>query len=195
MLASLATDRARLANLDTDILVLERSLSALRSQRDRVQERLDSYIYPVLTLPNEIIAEIFVHYIPIYPLCPPAQGFDSPTLLTQICRKWRDIALATPALWRAIFLPDPNIPPTEQGALSDAWLSRSRVYPISLQLNTSFVNLEGKLRAEIPTAIVPYRARLEYLVLNQWAMSYVEWIMTEFEDTGDLEELSVRASE
>ncbi|KAJ6560151.1 hypothetical protein B0H19DRAFT_945240, partial [Mycena capillaripes] len=67
-----------------------------------VQERLNSFKYPVLTLPAEIISEIFVHFLPIYPSCPPLTGFLSPTLLTQICRKWRHIALTTPALWRAI---------------------------------------------------------------------------------------------
>ncbi|KAJ7641164.1 hypothetical protein FB45DRAFT_712335, partial [Roridomyces roridus] len=57
---------------------------------------------PVLTLPNEITSEIFVHFLPPYPVCPPMTGLDSPTSLTHICRQWREIALATPKLWRAI---------------------------------------------------------------------------------------------
>ncbi|KAF8134203.1 hypothetical protein K438DRAFT_1883436, partial [Mycena galopus ATCC 62051] len=106
MLIALATDRARVADLDADILRLERSLSALRSQRHLVLERLDSYKYPVLTLPNEITAEIFTHSLLLYPDCPPFAGRDSPTLFTQICRQWREIALETPILWRAILLSD-----------------------------------------------------------------------------------------
>ncbi|KAF7367571.1 F-box domain-containing protein [Mycena sanguinolenta] len=166
MLVSLATDRARVADLDAEILVLERSLSALRSQRARVQERLEAYKYPVLTLPNEIIAEIFTHYwTPIHPLFPRFTGLYSPTLLTQICHKWRGIALETPRLWRAISLPDANIPLEKQSGLTDAWLSRSRGCPISLQFDPALV--EGELGTEIPTAIVPYRARLEQLVINR----------------------------
>ncbi|KAJ6459539.1 hypothetical protein C8R45DRAFT_1030373 [Mycena sanguinolenta] len=166
MLSELAADRAHVADLDAEISMPERSLSALRSQRAQAQDRLDSYKYSVLTLPNEIIAEIFLHYIPFYPLFSPAQGFSSPTLLTQICHKWRGIALASPALWRTLSLPDPHIPFEEQGALSGAWLSRSRVHPISLRFDTDFVE-PGRLGTEIPTAIVPYRARLEHLILNQ----------------------------
>jgi hypothetical protein len=61
--------------------------------------------HPILTLPNEIVSEIFVHFLPVYPKCPPPTGLLSPYLLCHICRRWRDIALATPALWRAISLP------------------------------------------------------------------------------------------
>ncbi|KAJ7705931.1 hypothetical protein B0H14DRAFT_2415857, partial [Mycena olivaceomarginata] len=53
---------------------------------------------PVLTLPNEIISEIFVQFLPVYPLSSPSTGPFSPTLLTQICRRWREIALTTPLL-------------------------------------------------------------------------------------------------
>ncbi|KAF7367573.1 F-box domain-containing protein [Mycena sanguinolenta] len=165
MLSELAADRTRVADLDVEILALERSLSASRIQRAQVQERLDAYKYPVLTLPNEIIAEIFIHYLPNYPHCPPLAGLESPTLLTQICRKWRGIALSTPALWRAISLPDPDIPPAEQGALLEAWLGRCRVHPISLRFHV--YSEPGELGTEILTAIGPHRTRLQYLVLNQ----------------------------
>ncbi|KAJ7882301.1 hypothetical protein B0H13DRAFT_1629544, partial [Mycena leptocephala] len=99
MLSALAADRARVADIEARILELERSLAALRLQKTVVQERLDSYKYPVLRLPNEIVSEIFTHFLPIYPLCPPVAGLLSPTVLTHICRKWREIALTTPDLW------------------------------------------------------------------------------------------------
>ncbi|KAJ6504124.1 hypothetical protein C8R47DRAFT_177927 [Mycena vitilis] len=54
------------------------------------------------TLPNEITSEIFLHFLPVYPRCPPLTGNLSPTCLTHICRRWREIALTTPALWRAM---------------------------------------------------------------------------------------------
>jgi hypothetical protein len=102
MLADLEADRARVADLDAQISHLERSLSALREEKNLAQERLDSYKYPVLTLPNEIVSEIFIHSLPAYPEYPPLTGLHSPTLLTHICRRWREIALGAPALWRAI---------------------------------------------------------------------------------------------
>ncbi|KAJ6479467.1 hypothetical protein C8R47DRAFT_1019155, partial [Mycena vitilis] len=57
---------------------------------------------PVLTLPTETISEIFIQFFPSYPSRPPLTGNLSPRLLTQICRSWRQIALTTPSIWRAI---------------------------------------------------------------------------------------------
>jgi hypothetical protein len=79
-----------LAGLDADriqILDLERSLSALRIKKALAQERLNSYKYPVLIFPKEIISEIFIHFLPPYPLCPPITGIFSPAHLTHICRR------------------------------------------------------------------------------------------------------------
>ncbi|KAF7343913.1 F-box domain-containing protein [Mycena venus] len=106
MRSDMEADRIRLRDIDAQILDLERSLSTLRAQRKVVHERLESYKYPVLTLPNEIVSEIFVHFLPIYPDPPPFFGSLSPTTLTHICRKWRDIAISTPTLWKAIKLSD-----------------------------------------------------------------------------------------
>jgi len=144
MLSPHAADRARLAELELQILDLERSLSVLRLERTAVQERVDSSTYPVLTLPNEITSEIFIHFLPIYPLCPPLTGILSPTLLTHICRQWREIALATPELWRAI-----------DGEYENGVLPGSEVF----------------------TAVLPYRARWEYVKLRLVVavFSPIEW--------------------
>jgi hypothetical protein len=102
-----------LAGLEADsiqILALERSLSALRIKKALAKERLNSYKYPVLTLPNEIISEIFIHLLPPCPLCPPITAIFSPTHLTHICRRWLEIALGTPELWRVISIFGNDIP-------------------------------------------------------------------------------------
>jgi hypothetical protein len=126
MLPSLEAERARVADLEAQISHLERSLSALREEKFLAQERLNSYKYPVLTLPNEIVSEIFVHFLPDYPLLPPLTGLLSPTLLTHICRRWREIALGTPALWSAITSSYHGYIPLKQKAhLFDLWLKRS----------------------------------------------------------------------
>ncbi|KAJ7044683.1 hypothetical protein C8F04DRAFT_1069180 [Mycena alexandri] len=146
-MATLDAERIHAVNLDIQILALERSLvaSALRAQRTMVQERLNSYIYPVLTLPNEIVSEIFIRFVPVYPKRPSLDGIHSPNNLTHICRKWRDIALATPELWRAMRLSvddDSYIPLGRQLQELDAWLSRSRSCPFSIEV-LSFNSLEG----------------------------------------------------
>ncbi|KAF8215581.1 hypothetical protein K438DRAFT_602902 [Mycena galopus ATCC 62051] len=167
MLAHLAADRALVVDLDAKILDLERSLFALRTEKQLARERLDSFKYPVLALPNEITAEIFIHFIPLYPDCPPFAGPHSPTLLTQICRKWREIAVGTPTLWRAILVPSPNNSSSSDRCvhLCEAWLNRSGCCPLSVHLP----NEEDQVVLEILATLVPHRSRWEYLYLTLFA--------------------------
>ncbi|KAJ7770642.1 hypothetical protein B0H16DRAFT_1774684 [Mycena metata] len=154
-MATLEAERNLVANLDVQILHLEReipvpehSLSALRAHRTLAQARLDSYKYPVLMLPNEIVSEIFVHFLPVYPKPAPLAGTLSPTTLTHICRKWRNIALTTPTLWRAAYLSineedeiadsDIFIPFDQQLHELDVWLNRSRCCPLSIEIEETF---------------------------------------------------------
>ncbi|KAJ7660392.1 hypothetical protein DFH06DRAFT_1472411 [Mycena polygramma] len=163
MLGATGSDRARLAALEAQISDLERSLTALRAEKMAVQDRLDSYKYPVLTLPNEIVSEIFIHFLPIYPLYPPLRGNSSPIALTHICSAWRQVALATPQLWRAIYLSDPwSTKQRQLFEVADIWLRRSGDCPLSL-----FVEQigEGYTTPDLFLAI-PYRARWEHLRLT-----------------------------
>ncbi|KAJ7906574.1 hypothetical protein B0H13DRAFT_2020452 [Mycena leptocephala] len=140
MLSTLATDRARAADIEVP------------------------HRYPVLTLPNEIISEIFIHFLPVYPLCPPSTGILSPTLLTQICRRWREISLATPALWKAVSLSSSGVPLKRRAHISNL-LSRSHfdedeydddevrvseaLSPLSLGINDD--------DSEPPTTVIAFR--------------------------------------
>ncbi|KAJ7653706.1 hypothetical protein DFH06DRAFT_524832 [Mycena polygramma] len=185
----LAADRARLTEIDAEILDLERSVSQspleetisgdmersslppmntdirireleLRAEKALVQERLDSYKFPVLTLPTEIVSEIFTHSLPPYPLCPPLWGSLSPTKLTHICREWRYIALATPALWRAVPVSITGAAVEWHRHMLDLWLKRSCYYPLSIRLqrfNSSDLLL---------SSLVSHRARWDCLKIT-----------------------------
>ncbi|KAJ6577818.1 hypothetical protein B0H19DRAFT_1121453 [Mycena capillaripes] len=164
MLSALEADRARVADLVAQILDFERSLSALRIEKAQAQERIDSYKYPVLTLPNEIVSEIFVHFMPAHPLFPPLTGIFSPTLLGQICRKWREIALTTSSLWRTIPLSFGRNPQAAKhhAYLCDVWLRRSRCCPLSIQIVQYYPSREVDGLA----AVVAQRARWENLKIH-----------------------------
>jgi hypothetical protein len=172
MLITLEADRTRLVEIETQILDLEHSRSssgnaqdlegtfaALQTETTLVQGRLDSYKCPVLTLPNEIVSEIFIHFVPPYPRSPPFTGILSPTTLSQICRQWREVALATPELWRAIGSSDDWVPSETQQHIADTWLSRSSCYPLSIDCPT---------RKLLPT-LISHRARWEHLKLIRLA--------------------------
>ncbi|KAK6972120.1 F-box domain-containing protein [Favolaschia claudopus] len=142
-------------------------MTELRRQKTLVQQRLDAYIYPVLSLPNEIISLIFVHALPTHPNWPTFAGPGSPTLLTHICSKWRQIALSTPQLW-AIIGPDHTSSASDnvammhrQCVLTETWISRSCSCPLSIQI----VNANGE-KPDCPpavySAIAAQRDRWEY---------------------------------
>ncbi|KAK7018496.1 F-box domain-containing protein [Favolaschia claudopus] len=164
MLQRLAEDRARLAELDPQISELEDALAVLRSQRSVVKERLEAYKYPVLTLPNEVITEIFVYFIPEYPACPPLAGLQSPLLLTHICRLWREIAHSIPKLWRAVSLSIRNPFPLDS---INIWLSKTGCFPLAIQMNETdgYYDVDESSKS-LFAAILPYRPRCEYLELR-----------------------------
>ncbi|KAJ7258933.1 hypothetical protein C8J57DRAFT_1135335, partial [Mycena rebaudengoi] len=129
--------RANISELDARILALENSLAAVRREREELQSRLDDYKYPVLTLPAEITAEIFINFLPIYPLRAPFTGLLLPELLERVCRQWRDIAFGTPRLWSAIEMEiNLDIPDvlSAQVDLLQTWLARSKSCPLSLSV-------------------------------------------------------------
>ncbi|KAJ7113032.1 hypothetical protein C8R44DRAFT_882066 [Mycena epipterygia] len=172
--ATRAAGRARNADIEAEILHLQRRISVLRIERaHNIQDRLVSYTYTVLTLPNEIISEIFIRLLPVYPLCPPMLGLLSPDCLIQICRKWREIALATPALWRAISLHcyrDDKGNRTLQLHMLRSRLRRSSYCSLSITVRATFMHSEEYAR-QILTAIVPHRARWEYLEVSDISLS------------------------
>ncbi|KAJ6454609.1 hypothetical protein C8R45DRAFT_1189105 [Mycena sanguinolenta] len=123
------------------------------------QERLDAF--PVLTLPSEITSEIFTRFIPAYPSPPPLTGPLSPTTLTHVCHDWREIAQATPALWRAISLP---LELSKRGRLCivRSWLTRSGCLPLSFEIEGISWNVVLDKELE---ALLLHRARWEYVTL------------------------------
>ncbi|KAJ7659329.1 hypothetical protein DFH06DRAFT_1472691 [Mycena polygramma] len=171
MLTELAADRARIADIELEILDHERSISTLRNAKAQVQERLHSYKYPVLTLPNELVTEIFTHFLPVYPLCPPSTGRLSPTSLTHVCRAWRDIALANPALWRAVSLAETRVLSDPVGHTCNI-LGKAGSYPLPIRMHKHPDQHKSHPAAsEVLEAALAYRARWECLQLR-FAHSY-----------------------
>ncbi|KAJ7659343.1 hypothetical protein DFH06DRAFT_1327162 [Mycena polygramma] len=156
MLSTLENDRIRIADLEAQLLALERVAERLRAQKDMLQQRLDSYRYPVLTLPHEIVSEIFTHFLPTYyPAC-----------------LWRSLSLATPALWRAISLSCfDDIPFRRAHHLSQQWLRKSGSCPLSIKLDA--FHEEDEAAELLAAGVVSYHARWEYVELRIRSSSYL----------------------
>ncbi|KAJ7635358.1 hypothetical protein FB45DRAFT_790914 [Roridomyces roridus] len=109
--------RHRLAHLNSLIV-------ALTAERDSLQAESDAIVYPILCLPPETTAEIFGHCVGRKPIPSPSAA---PLLLTQVCRQWRQVALATPRLWKSFAFNQPV--PRE---VLKMWLSASGSLPLGL---------------------------------------------------------------
>ncbi|KAJ7504679.1 hypothetical protein B0H11DRAFT_2347342 [Mycena galericulata] len=125
--------RGRIAELDSEIAALKISLTRLKLERKTLRGQLDEYVYPVLTLPNEIVSEIFLQRIDS---CGGSTSNPaSPLFLGHICHKWREIAVSTPSLWTTISLTLADITsPDSRLRLLEIWLARSRDCPLSISL-------------------------------------------------------------
>ncbi|KAF7295601.1 F-box domain-containing protein [Mycena indigotica] len=127
------------------ILIYSKHMPPKSERRGRTSAHPGS----ILSLPAELISEIFLQCLPPYPVCPPLLGnitATCPTILGHICAEWRHIALGTPRLWRAIEL---EVLPNDYWgnrvttpvrrlevtvAMAKCWLERSKAVPLSLIL-------------------------------------------------------------
>ncbi|KAJ7073858.1 hypothetical protein C8F01DRAFT_1360624 [Mycena amicta] len=167
--AALELARTRLSEVEKEIQRFEAQLAILRNERTEIRQRLDEYTYPVLTLPNEITTEIFVHYLPPYPDHPPLIGLGSPTHLLGICRLWRSIALHSPALWRSMELGDERPGISEQHLeIVQNWLQRSGSTPLSLHLVLFFSGSPQDIpaRHSLFQTVLAHRSRWEYFYFH-----------------------------
>ncbi|KAJ7191453.1 hypothetical protein GGX14DRAFT_600423 [Mycena pura] len=117
------------------ILRQQAHLSKLHRKQIELERRLGLIVYPVLTLPNEIISRIFVNCLPDHGRVCPLQS-TAPLLVAQICRCWRAIALETCQLWSSVDLTSTRHI-TEQFLLT--WISRGKQHPLSWTLQAGSV--------------------------------------------------------
>lgn len=111
------------------IAQLNALIAGLDAERRHLQAQSDAIIYPVLSLPPELTSLIFIQSLPSASL-PRPSPLDSPLLVAQICRQWRDIAIGTPELWKSIALVDSHSP-----ELLAVWLLRSARCPLTISLD------------------------------------------------------------
>ncbi|KAJ7889743.1 hypothetical protein B0H13DRAFT_2666111 [Mycena leptocephala] len=137
------TLRSRLAAIDDEMTELRARLRRLDAERRPIVDALRSVVYPVLTLPTEVVAEVFLQYVDSAqigaddPNIPHAPGWIEPCgplLLASVCRAWREIALALRPLWSCFRVcTSPNAIPTTQKLL-ECWLPRSGGHPLDIRL-------------------------------------------------------------
>lgn len=141
--------RAEISGVHADLIQLDNeiagardsdTLCALQNRRDTLKKyhyQHAAVLSPVRTLPPELLGEIFITSLPtVWKNTARAPkhslSYKGAVLLPgQVCRHWRNVALATPRLWSAI-----SVDPPRGGDLNlmKSWLSRSAQSPVIIAL-------------------------------------------------------------
>ncbi|KAJ7742527.1 hypothetical protein B0H16DRAFT_1463984 [Mycena metata] len=95
--------RASLAELEVSVARQRTLLRDLEQQQQLLQSTLDDLVFPILRLPLEITAEIFLHCVSDTAAASPDPSI-APFLFLRVCRIWRAIALSIPTLWANLYL-------------------------------------------------------------------------------------------
>ncbi|KAJ6515395.1 hypothetical protein C8R45DRAFT_207976 [Mycena sanguinolenta] len=173
--------RTRIAQLDVQILEQRRVLHELQQTRSDVERELyATATFPVETLPTEIIAEIFLHCLPLLGILRfPGGETSAAIVLSSVSRVWRQIAHATPALWSNLRVEfDASSQPGLLEGLTDIWLSRARSCPVSLDFRCPQDSDE------------PFKLSRLRDIIHRWAHR-VEFINLDLEDPADIRALGL----
>ncbi|KAJ7032537.1 hypothetical protein C8F04DRAFT_1107172 [Mycena alexandri] len=134
-------------------------------------------------LPNELLSTIFFFAIDQHCHDELNACTISPTTISHICHRWRQVALATGNLWTNIVLTYPTS--NEQVIRTLTWLSRSKNYPLDILLDFRdpdwdwegeethgfrWADMEAVLRLLLPSAA---RWRTFELLTDTWAPIFV----------------------
>ncbi|KAJ6549693.1 hypothetical protein B0H19DRAFT_1159652 [Mycena capillaripes] len=127
--SSAASLRTRLMAIDAEMADLHTRWQRLAIDRKPVVEALKSIVYPVLTLPTEITAEIFKQSVDEW-ITVAREQWLGPQVLASVCRAWRHIAINMHSMWSTIYVPNTYDHNTEK--LLRWWLPRVGGHPLKL---------------------------------------------------------------
>ncbi|KAK7048953.1 F-box domain-containing protein, partial [Favolaschia claudopus] len=152
--------------LSSTIEALELTLRNLLKERSDAQRTLNSFIDPIARLPPELRVDIFL-------LCMPESGDSKPDpnappmVFLNVCRLWRDIALAIPKLWARLRID--SLPCSDKfgpGELCNTWIQRACGIPLSLTLHGKLV-----VNRTMRDLVSQYSAHLRHLTLKPKALT------------------------
>jgi F-box-like len=144
---------SRLEELTNRLQELEEQSTQIRNEQSALRIFISKHralISLIRKLPIDILQEIFIACLPIAHNNVMSR-WEPPILLTQVCSSWRNVAHATPQLWKSIHIAVPynklgryssehpyfSSSTVEHDRRSEAvveWLTRSTTYPLDISL-------------------------------------------------------------
>ena len=132
---------SRLKELSTQLQLLDEQSTKIRNEQSAILLFISKHrglISQIRKLPIDILQEIFIACLPT-DYNPDMSRRQPPILLTQICSSWRNVAHATPQLWKSIVIDVPcNSPSMTMEHIerfSEAiqeWLTKSADFPLHI---------------------------------------------------------------
>ncbi|KAF7784791.1 hypothetical protein Agabi119p4_956 [Agaricus bisporus var. burnettii] len=157
-----------LSALLEDIAHLQNRLHILRERYQDSHAKVQRYqavLSPVRLLPPELVRKVFLLCTEesVTELMTPLSN-TPPLSLAQICSGWREVALATPELWKNIaFRGDSTNGIANFKNLMQLWLSRCHTTPIALTLSLQSQTAIDNLLLDV---VAPYSTSIETLELH-----------------------------
>src|ERR1700676_2148959 len=134
----------------------DRLLVKKRIIEDPQNDCLIDHIAPIYSLPDEILADIFeVGHTPLSPIPAPRAGLAFEILVSQVTRRWRNVAICTPHIWSRI-----EISPTTGRHLVAVYLRRSGVVPLDLFIDFEPRYVDSEAASAIASADFSHQLRL-----------------------------------
>ncbi|KAJ7610556.1 hypothetical protein DFH06DRAFT_1148097 [Mycena polygramma] len=142
---------------------LEKKQRELEKKQRELETELSLIVYPVLTLPPEIVARFFVACleVPDDGDVHPCQD-TAPLLLTQICRAWREIAASTCKLWAYLEIAFPSNLTTDNLRLVEMWFAMAKKTPLSITLGSG----QSEFRTPVLSLLSAAAGQIHSLQLN-----------------------------
>ncbi|KAJ7879020.1 hypothetical protein B0H14DRAFT_1622197 [Mycena olivaceomarginata] len=132
-----------IGELESQIVLLDEALASLQLRSVDLVQSVKTHkpiLSPIRRIPPEILGEIFAlvvrktfYFGDISEVAPPVTQ-HAPWLFTRICRRWSDVALATPALWSMIFLDFDRAGGRGAVRLTNTCLQRSANMPLTIKI-------------------------------------------------------------
>ncbi|KAK7031036.1 hypothetical protein VNI00_013826 [Paramarasmius palmivorus] len=171
--------------------LLNEKISQLQVERDRLQSFIDNHralLSPARRLPRDIVAEIFLQCLPTDQL-PVCDVSKAPLVLTTVCRSWREVAVATPRLWRAIHFVFPAL----VGYTIDdhiqmfrlrkeglqLWLKRAGSVPLTISCFARFNDRKPRSVMERIRALYTEYVEVFTKYATQWRALYLSFVPLE----------------
>ncbi|KAJ7609814.1 hypothetical protein FB45DRAFT_1010103 [Roridomyces roridus] len=136
--------------------------------------------YPLETIPDDIVREIFLHSLPAHGSIQPSR-YSVPLVLAQICTRWREVLLGTVQLWSSIDFTLEASSSDQSNPHSDGivqllhtWFRRAKAHPLSLTVRCS------RACVVLPAGLIPliqqYAPQFSTLALSVPSSQWDEFI-------------------